>query len=200
MQVDVQSCRIRVNMSGFPALQCTGDINNVLALGASQQLTTLVGLQNKLQTLYLYSGTIMKTFVAKPHEVQREWYVIDAKGKVLGRVASEVARRLRGKHKPEFTPHVDTGDYIVIINAAEIVVTGKKAQDKRYYRHSGYPGGITETNFETMQQRFPGRAIQKAVKGMLPKGPLGYAMAKKLKVYAGAEHPHSAQQPKTLDI
>lgn len=142
----------------------------------------------------------MKTFVAKPQEVQRDWYVIDAKGKVLGRVASEVARRLRGKHKPEFTPHVDTGDYIVIINAAEIVVTGNKAQDKRYYRHSGYPGGITETTFEKMQARFPGRAIQKAVKGMLPKGPLGYAMAKKLKVYAGDEHPHTAQQPKPLDI
>ena len=142
----------------------------------------------------------MKTFVAKPQEVQRDWYVIDAKGKVLGRVASEVARRLRGKHKPEFTPHVDTGDYIVIINASEIVVTGNKAQDKRYYRHSGYPGGVTETTFEKMQQRFPGRAIQKAVKGMLPKGPLGYAMAKKLKVYAGAEHPHSAQQPKPLEF
>ena len=142
----------------------------------------------------------MKTFVAKPQEVQRDWYVIDAKGKVRGRVASEVARRLRGKHKPEFTPHVDTGDYIVIINASEIVVTGNKAQDKKYYRHSGYPGGVTETTFEKMQQRFPGRAIQKAVKGMLPKGPLGYAMAKKLKVYAGAEHPHSAQQPKPLEF
>jgi len=145
-------------------------------------------------------GTIMKTFVAKPHEVKRDWFVIDAKGKVLGRVASEVARRLRGKHKPEFTPHVDTGDYIVVVNAADIVVTGAKAQDKRYYRHSTYPGGITETNFEKMQQRFPGRALQKAVKGMLPKGPLGYAMAKKLKVYAGAEHPHVAQQPQPLDI
>ena len=137
----------------------------------------------------------MKTFVAKPHEVQRDWFVIDAKGKVLGRVASEVARRLRGKHKPEFTPHVDTGDYIVIINASDIVVTGTKAKD-----HTTYPGGIRETNFEKMQERFPGRAIQKAVKGMLPKGPLGYAMIKKLKVYAGAEHPHTAQQPKTLDI
>jgi len=142
----------------------------------------------------------MKTFVAKPHEVQRDWYVIDAKDKVLGRVASEVARRLRGKHKPEFTPHVDTGDYIVIVNAADIVVTGTKTQDKKYYRHTGYPGGIRATNFEKLQQRFPGRAIQKAVKGMLPKGPLGYAMIKKLKVYAGAEHPHTAQQPKVLDI
>ena len=105
----------------------------------------------------------MKTFVAKPHEVQRDWFVIDAKGKVLGRVASEVAHRLRGKHKPEFTPHVDTGDYIVIINAADIVVTGNKAKDKKYFRHTTYPGGIRETNFEKMQERFPGRAIQKAV-------------------------------------
>ena len=142
----------------------------------------------------------MKTFSAKPHEVQREWLVVDATDKVLGRLATEIARRLRGKHKPEFTPHVDTGDYIIIINAADIAVTGNKAQDKKYYRHSNYPGGIYETNFQTMQERFPGRAIEKAVKGMLPKGPLGYAMAKKLKVYAGAEHPHSAQQPKTLDI
>jgi large subunit ribosomal protein L13 len=142
----------------------------------------------------------MKTFVAKPHEVTREWFVIDAKDKVLGRVASEVARRLRGKHKPEFTPHVDTGDYIVIVNAANIVVTGNKSQDKKYFRHTTYPGGIRETNFEKMQARFPGRAIQKAVKGMLPKGPLGYAMIKKLKVYAGAEHPHTAQQPKPLEF
>ena len=142
----------------------------------------------------------MKTFVAKPHEVTREWFVIDAKDKVLGRVASEVARRLRGKHKPEFTPHVDTGDYIIIINAAYIVVTGNKSKDKKYFRHTTYPGGIRETNFEKMQARFPGRAMQKAVKGMLPKGPLGYAMIKKLKVYAGAEHPHTAQQPKPLEF
>ena len=142
----------------------------------------------------------MKTFVAKPHEVKRDWYVIDAKGKVLGRVASEVARRLRGKHKPEYTPHVDTGDYIVIINAADIVVTGAKFEDKKYYHHTGYPGGIRETNFRKMQERFPGRALEKAVKGMLPKGPLGYAMFKKLKVYAGEEHPHTAQQPQQLDI
>jgi len=126
--------------------------------------------------------------------------VIDAKGKVLGRVASEVARRLRGKHKPEFTPHVDTGDYIVVINAADLVVTGNKSLDKKYYRHTTYPGGIRETTFGKMQQRFPGRALQKAVKGMLPKGPLGYAMIKKLKVYAGSEHPHTAQQPKPLEI
>ena len=142
----------------------------------------------------------MKTFVAKPHEVKRDWYVVDAKGKVLGRVASEVARRLRGKHKPEYTPHVDTGDYIVIINAADVVVTGAKFEDKTYYRHTGYPGGIRETSFRKMQERYPGRALEKAVKGMLPKGPLGYAMFKKLKVYAGPEHPHTAQQPQQLDI
>ncbi|AZG12544.1 MULTISPECIES: 50S ribosomal protein L13 [Cupriavidus] len=142
----------------------------------------------------------MKTFSAKPAEVKRDWYVIDATDKVLGRVASEVARRLRGKHKPEFTPHVDTGDFIIIVNAAKLRVTGTKEQDKKYYRHSGYPGGIYETTFGKMQQRFPGRALEKAVKGMLPKGPLGYAMIKKLKVYAEGEHPHGAQQPKVLEI
>jgi large subunit ribosomal protein L13 len=142
----------------------------------------------------------MKTFSAKAHEVQREWFVIDATDKVLGRVASEVALRLRGKHKPEFTPHVDTGDFIVVINAGKLRVTGNKALDKIYYRHTTYPGGIYETNFQKMQQRFPGRALEKAVKGMLPKGPLGYAMIKKLKVYAGDSHPHTAQQPKKLDI
>lgn len=142
----------------------------------------------------------MKTFSAKAHEVQREWFVIDATDKVLGRVASEVARRLRGKHKPEFTPHVDTGDFIIVINAGKLRVTGNKALDKTYYRHSTYPGGIYETNFQKMQQRFPGRALEKAVKGMLPKGPLGYAMIKKLKVYAEDSHPHAAQQPKPLVI
>jgi large subunit ribosomal protein L13 len=148
----------------------------------------------------LFFGSIMKTFSAKAHEVQREWYVIDATDKVLGRVASEVARRLRGKHKPEFTPHVDTGDFIIIINAGKLKVTGNKTTDKKYYRHSGYPGGIYETTFGKMQERFPGRALEKAVKGMLPKGPLGYAMIKKLKVYADATHPHSAQQPQALEI
>ena len=142
----------------------------------------------------------MKTFSAKASEVQRNWFVIDATDKVLGRVASEVARRLRGKHKPEYTPHVDTGDYIIVINAAKLRVTGAKNTDKKYYRHSGYPGGIYETTFEKMQQRFPGRALEKAVKGMLPKGPLGYAIIKKLKVYADATHPHSAQQPQPLEI
>jgi large subunit ribosomal protein L13 len=142
----------------------------------------------------------MKTFSAKPHEVKRDWFVVDATDKVLGRVASELARRLRGKHKPEFTPHVDTGDYLVVVNVEKLRVTGNKAEDKKYYRHSGYPGGIYETNFAKLQQRFPERVLEKAVKGMLPKGPLGYAMIKKLKVYAGNQHPHTAQQPKTLEI
>jgi large subunit ribosomal protein L13 len=142
----------------------------------------------------------MSTFSAKPAEVVHEWFVIDATDKVLGRVASEVALRLRGKHKAIYTPHVDTGDYMVIINAARLRVTGAKTLDKIYYRHSGYPGGIYQTNFKDMQAKHPGRALEKAVKGMLPKGPLGYAMIKKLKVYGGAEHPHTAQQPKVLDI
>jgi len=156
--------------------------------------------RKKTQGKAFLFGSIMKTFSAKAHEVTREWYVIDATDKVLGRVASEVARRLRGKHKPEFTPHVDTGDFIIVINAGKLKVTGNKTTDKKYYRHSGYPGGIYETTFGKMQERFPGRALEKAVKGMLPKGPLGYAMIKKLKVYAEATHPHSAQQPKALEI
>ncbi|MEY8875258.1 MAG: 50S ribosomal protein L13 [Leptothrix sp. (in: b-proteobacteria)] len=142
----------------------------------------------------------MKTFSAKPAEVVHDWFVIDATDKILGRVASEVALRLRGKHKAIYTPHVDTGDFIVIVNAEKLRVTGTKSIDKKYYRHSGYPGGIFETNFRDMQAKHPGRALEKAVKGMLPKGPLGYAMIKKLKVYAGGSHPHAAQQPKTLDI
>jgi len=142
----------------------------------------------------------MKTYSAKQGEVKQEWFVIDGTDKVLGRVASEVARRLRGKHKPEFTPHIDTGDFIVVVNAGKLRVTGTKGLNKKYFRHSGYPGGIYETNFDKMQERFPGRALEKAVKGMLPKGPLGYAMIKKLKIYAEAEHPHSAQQPKPLEI
>ena len=142
----------------------------------------------------------MKTFSAKSHEVQREWYVVDATDKVLGRLATEIARRLRGKHKPEFTPHVDTGDYIVVTNVEKLRVTGNKAEDKMYYRHTGFPGGIYETSFAKMQQRFPGRVLEKAVKGMLPKGPLGYAMLKKMKCYAGDAHPHAAQQPKVLEL
>jgi large subunit ribosomal protein L13 len=142
----------------------------------------------------------MKTFTAKSHEVKRDWFILDATGKVLGRVAAEVARRLRGKHKPEFTPHVDTGDYIVVVNADKLRVTGNKAKDKLYHRHSTYPGGIYSTSFEKLQAKHPERVLQLAVKGMLPKGPLGYAMIRKMKVYAGADHPHAAQQPKPLQI
>ena len=142
----------------------------------------------------------MKTFTAKSHEVKRDWFILDATGKVLGRVAAEIARRLRGKHKPEFTPHVDTGDYIVVVNADKLRVTGNKAKDKLYHRHSTYPGGIYSTSFEKLQAKHPERVLQLAVKGMLPKGPLGYAMIRKMKVYAGAEHPHTAQQPKPLQI
>jgi large subunit ribosomal protein L13 len=141
-----------------------------------------------------------KTFSAKPHEVQRDWFLVDANEKILGRLAAEIALRLRGKHKPEYTPHVDTGDYIVVVNAAKLRVTGSKGTGKIYYRHSSYPGGVYQTTFDKMQARFPGRALQLAVKGMLPKGPLGYAMIKKLKIYAGGEHPHSAQQPKDLAV
>ncbi len=142
----------------------------------------------------------MKTFSAKAHEVQRDWSVVDATDRVLGRLASQIALRLRGKHKAIFTPHVDTGDFIVVVNAKKIRVTGNKGEDKMYYRHSGYPGGIYETNFNKLRARHPSRVLEKAVKGMLPKGPLGYAMIKKMKVYAGAEHPHAAQQPKPLEI
>ncbi len=142
----------------------------------------------------------MKTYTAKAGEVQHGWYVIDAQGKVLGRLATHIASRLRGKHKPEYTPHVDTGDYIVVVNVAKLRVTGKKAERKIYYRHTEYPGGIRQTSFAKLHAAKPERVLQKAVKGMLPKGPLGYAMLRKLKVYAGATHPHSAQQPKTLEI
>lgn len=142
----------------------------------------------------------MSTFAAKPHQVRREWYLIDASGKVLGRLAADIARRLRGKHKPEFTPHVDMSDFIVVVNAGKLRITGDKAGQKTYYRHSTYPGGVYATTFAKMQGRFPTRALEIAVKGMLPKGPLGYAMLKKLKVYAGSDHPHAAQQPKALEI
>lgn len=142
----------------------------------------------------------MKTFVAKPAEVKRDWYVVDAEGKTLGRLATEIALRLRGKHKVEYTPHVDTGDYIVVINAEKITVTGNKAKGKIYYHHTGFIGGIKSINFEDLIVRAPERVIEKAVKGMLPKGPLGRAMFRKLKVYAGTEHQHSAQQPQVLDI
>ncbi len=142
----------------------------------------------------------MKTFSANPATVRRDWYVVDADGKTLGRLASEVALRLRGKHKPEYTPHVDTGDYIVVINAEKVHVTGRKATDKMYYHHTGYIGNLKSISFDKLIAKAPERVIQSAVKGMLPKNPLGRAMFKKLKVYAGSEHHHAAQQPKPLEI
>ena len=142
----------------------------------------------------------MKTFSAKSHEVNRDWYVVDAAGKTLGRLASEIARRLRGKHKPIYTPHVDTGDYIVVVNADKVHVTGRKATDKMYYHHTGYIGSLKSANFEKMQEKAPGRVIELAVKGMLPKNPLGRAMFRKLKVYGGPDHQHAAQQPKPLNF
>ena len=142
----------------------------------------------------------MKTFSAKAHEVNHEWFVVDAKDQVLGRLAARIAHVLRGKHKAIYTPHVDTGDFIVVTNADKLVVTGKKTLDKIYYRHTGYPGGIYSRTFNQMLEKAPEKILIHAVKGMLPKGPLGYAMIKKLKVYAGEEHPHTAQQPKQLEI
>lgn len=142
----------------------------------------------------------MKTFSAKAETVQRDWFLIDADGKTLGRLATEIARRLRGKHKAEYTPHVDTGDYIIVINAEKVHVTGNKAKNKIYYSHSGYMGGLKKINFEDLIQKAPERVIEKAVKGMLPKNPLGRAMFRKLKVYAGTEHKHASQQPQVLEI
>lgn len=142
----------------------------------------------------------MKTFSAKPETVQRDWYVVDAAGKTLGRLASEIAFRLRGKHKPTYTPHVDTGDYIVVINAAQIAVTGNKMQDKMYHHHTGYIGNLKSISLGKLMDKAPERALEKAVKGMLPRNPLGRSMFKKLKVYGGAEHNHAAQQPQALDI
>ena len=142
----------------------------------------------------------MKTFSAKPAEVQRDWYVIDATDQVLGRLSSEVARRLRGKHKPEYTPHVDTGDHIIVVNASKVWVTGAKKSDKSYHRVTGYVGNLKSISLEKMLQQTPERVIEIAVKGMLPKNPLGRAIYRKLKVYAGPEHPHVAQQPKPLAL
>ncbi|GAA3716099.1 50S ribosomal protein L13 [Oceanisphaera sediminis] len=142
----------------------------------------------------------MKTFVAKPETVKRDWYVVDAEGKTLGRLATEIAHRLRGKHKPEFTPHVDCGDYIVVINAEKIQVTGNKAEGKIYYSHSGFPGGIKSISFEKLIVRKPEMVIESAVRGMLPRGPLGRAMFRKMKVFVGGQHNHAAQQPQVLDI
>lgn len=142
----------------------------------------------------------MKTVSMRAEDVQRSWFVVDAEDKTLGRLATEVARRLRGKHKPQYTPHVDTGDYIVVINAGKVRVTGAKTTDKMYYRHTGFPGGIKSQSFEKLRDSHPERIIEKAVKGMLPRNPLGRAMLKKLKVYPGNEHPHSAQQPELLEL
>jgi large subunit ribosomal protein L13 len=142
----------------------------------------------------------MKTFSAKPAEVKRDWYVVDADGKTLGRLASEIAHRLRGKHKPEYTPHVDTGDYIVVVNAEKVRVTGNKAKNKMYYHHTGYIGNLKSTNFAKLIQEHPERVLQLAVKGMLPKNSLGRAMFKKMRVFAGSEHTHQAQQPQALEV
>lgn len=142
----------------------------------------------------------MGTYSAKPDTVERGWYVVDATDKPLGRLASEIARRLRGKHKPVYTPHVDTGDYIVVVNAEKVGATGRKRRQKMYYRHTGYPGGIRELPLEKLLHKAPERVIEYAVQGMLPKGPLGRAMFRKLKVYAGPTHRHAAQQPQPLDI
>ena len=142
----------------------------------------------------------MKTLSAKPESVRRDWYVVDAAGKTLGRLSSEIASRLRGKHKPEYTPHVDTGDYIVVVNAEKIAVTGKKTSDKMYHKHTGYIGGLKSISFDKLIVKAPEQIIEISVKGMLPKGPLGREMFKKLKVYAGENHPHTAQQPQALEI
>ena len=142
----------------------------------------------------------MKTVSMRAQDVERSWYVVDAENRTLGRLASAVAHRLRGKHKPEYTPHVDTGDYIIVVNAAKVRVTGNKETDKIYHRHSGYPGGIRSTSLNRLRQTHPERILEKAVRGMLPRNPLGRAMFRKLKVYAGPDHPHAAQQPHPIEI
>jgi len=142
----------------------------------------------------------VKTYVATAADRQRDWYVVDAEGQTLGRLATRIADTLRGKRKPEYTPHVDTGDFIVVVNVSKLRVTGRKAEDKMYYRHSTQPGGLKQETFGKLHARKPERVLKTAVKGMLPKGPLGYSMLRKLKLYAGATHPHSAQQPKALEI
>ncbi|MYD96091.1 MAG: 50S ribosomal protein L13 [Gammaproteobacteria bacterium] len=142
----------------------------------------------------------MRTASTRREDAQHDWYVVDAEGRTLGRLASEIAKRLRGKHKPEYTPHVDTGDYIVVVNAAKVKVTGRKETDKVYYRHSGYPGGIKATPLDKMREHHPDRILGNAVRGMLPRNPLGRAMLRKLKIYAGPSHPHASQQPKALEL
>jgi large subunit ribosomal protein L13 len=142
----------------------------------------------------------MKSYMARPLEVERKWHVIDAEGQTLGRLATEIARLLRGKNKPQYTPHVDTGDFVVVVNAEKIVVTGRKAEQKVYYRHTGYPGGLKETSYETMLERKPTEILRKAVRGMMPRTRLGRQQFRKLKIYAGPEHPHEAQAPEPYEV
>ncbi len=142
----------------------------------------------------------MKTYTATPSTIRQEWFVVDAKDKILGRLASEIAKRLKGKHKAQYTPHMDVGDYIIVVNASQVRVTGNKMEQKVYYRHSGYPGGLKSKSLQEVMEKTPDDAIKLAVKGMLPKGPLGRAMFKKLKVFSGSEHSHTAQQPKILNL
>jgi large subunit ribosomal protein L13 len=189
---------------------CINILENMQGLGLSGRLNAcnipplcrgrLVDLAVTYILKTRYTGLVMKTISAKADDVKRDWFLVDADGKTLGRLATEIARRLRGKHKAIYTPHVDTGDYIVVINAEKVRVSGNKASDKMYYRHSGYMGGLKETSFNDMIKRSPERVIEIAVKGMLPRNPLGRAMYRKLKVYAGAEHQHTAQQPQPLEI
>ena len=142
----------------------------------------------------------MKSYMARPRTVERKWYLIDAEGQTLGRLATEIARLLRGKNKPQYTPHIDTGDFVVVVNVEKVVVTGKKAEQKVYYRHSGYPGGLKETSFESMLERKPTEILRRAVRGMMPKTRLGRQQLKKLKIYAGPEHPHEAQNPQPYEV
>jgi large subunit ribosomal protein L13 len=142
----------------------------------------------------------MKSYMARPHEVERKWHLIDAEGQTLGRLATEIARLLRGKNKPQYTPHIDTGDFVVVVNAEKVVVTGNKAEQKVYYRHTGYPGGLRETSFEAMLERKPTEILRRAVRGMMPKTRLGRQQLRKLKIYAGPEHPHEAQNPQLYEV
>jgi large subunit ribosomal protein L13 len=146
------------------------------------------------------SGGLVKSYMARPLEVERQWYVVDAEGQTLGRLATEIARILRGKNKPQYTPHVDTGDFVVVVNAEKVVVTGRKAEQKVYRRHSGYPGGLKTTTYEQMLERRPTEILRRAVKGMMPKTRLARQQLRKLKIYAGPEHPHAAQNPQTLEV
>ena len=142
----------------------------------------------------------MKSYMARPRTVERKWYLIDAEGQTLGRLATEISRLLRGKDKPQYTPHVDTGDFVVVVNAEKVLVTGKKAEQKVYYRHTGYPGGLKKTSYEVMQERKPTEILRKAVRGMMPKTRLGRQQLRKLKIYAGPEHPHEAQNPRPYEV